>query len=103
MSIWNQAKGGVSLVVASALVACIVLVSGAREAGAQAITTGTITGTVTAKADGSLLPGVSLRAVHEPTGTAYSSFTREDGTYSIFNVRVGGPYRVTAALDGFRS
>src|SRR5690606_4355171 len=31
-----------------------------------------------------------------------TAVTRGDGSYSIFNVRVGGPYRVTAMLSGFR-
>lgn len=85
--------------------ACLALAAlfGAREASAQAVTTGTLTGTVTAAADGSALPGVAVEAVHTPTGTTYVAYTRENGSYAIFNVRVGGPYRISASLDGFRA
>lgn len=66
------------------------------------VTTGTIAGVVTAKSDGSALPGVTIEAVHVPTGTRYESVTGSSGLYVIPNVRVGGPYRVTATLEGFR-
>lgn len=69
----------------------------------QAVTTGSITGTVTAAADGSPVPGVAIEAVHTPTGATYVTYTRADGSYSIVNVRVGGPYTVTAKLEGFRT
>ena len=65
------------------------------------VTTGGISGTVTA-ADGSALPGVTIEAVHVPTGTVYTAVTGPTGTFLIPNVRVGGPYRVTASLEGFR-
>ncbi|MGZ5432216.1 MAG: TonB-dependent receptor [Thermoanaerobaculia bacterium] len=65
------------------------------------VTTGTLTGSVTA-ADGSALPGVTIEAVHVPTGTRYSDVTGGNGRFTIPGVRVGGPYRVTAVLEGFR-
>lgn len=65
------------------------------------VTTGSIAGTVTA-ADGSALPGVTVEAVHVPTGTRYDSVTGMNGRFTMQNVRAGGPYRVTAALEGFR-
>jgi outer membrane receptor for ferrienterochelin and colicin len=65
------------------------------------VTTGSLTGSVMA-ADGSALPGVTIEAVHVPTGTRYSDVTGGNGRFTIPNVRVGGPYRVTAVLEGFR-
>ncbi|HKR65840.1 MAG TPA: carboxypeptidase regulatory-like domain-containing protein [Thermoanaerobaculia bacterium] len=65
------------------------------------MTTGSLTGVVKA-ADGSALPGVTIEAVHTPTGTRYSDVTGVDGRYNIPNVRVGGPYTVTASLEGFK-
>jgi outer membrane receptor for ferrienterochelin and colicin len=65
------------------------------------VTTGSLAGTVMAS-DGSALPGVTVEAVHVPTGTRYDSVTGLNGRYTMQNVRVGGPYRVTATLDGFR-
>lgn len=67
------------------------------------VTTGSLVGSVRAESDGSALPGVAITAVHVPTGTAYSAMTSNDGRFVLPNVRVGGPYSVTAVLDGFRS
>jgi hypothetical protein len=64
-------------------------------------TTGNIAGTVSAS--GEALPGVTIEAVHVPTGTRYDTVSGGSGRYTIPNVRVGGPYRVTASLEGFRS
>ena len=64
------------------------------------VTTGTLTGSVLA-ADGSALPGVTVEAVHVPTGTRYSDVTGGEGRFTMPNVRVGGPYRVSANLEGF--
>ncbi len=66
------------------------------------VTTGNLTGLVTAKNDGSAMPGVTIDAVHVPTGTHYSAVTSSTGRYTIPNVRVGGPYTVTANLEGFK-
>ncbi|HEU4521029.1 MAG TPA: carboxypeptidase regulatory-like domain-containing protein, partial [Thermoanaerobaculia bacterium] len=66
------------------------------------VTTGSLSGTVMA-ADGSALPGVTVEAVHVPTGTQYTAYTGGNGRFVIANVRVGGPYRVTATLEGFRT
>ncbi|MDQ6801798.1 MAG: carboxypeptidase regulatory-like domain-containing protein [Acidobacteriota bacterium] len=66
------------------------------------VTTGNIGGTVTTKQDNSALPGVTVDAIHVPTGTRYSTVAGANGYYLIPNVRIGGPYRVTAALEGFK-
>ncbi len=66
-------------------------------------TTGSLSGSVTAQSDGSALPGVQVTAVHEPTGTRYTAVTGADGRFQIRNVRVGGPYNVSAALEGFHT
>jgi outer membrane receptor protein involved in Fe transport len=64
------------------------------------VTTGNIAGTVTAAGDA--LPGVTIEAVHVPTGTRYDTVSGANGRFSIPNVRVGGPYRVAATLEGFK-
>jgi len=69
---------------------------------AQGATTGSLTGSVTAAEDGSALPGVVIEAVHQPTGTRYSTVSRANGRWTILNVRAGGPYTVSANLDGFK-
>ena len=63
---------------------------------------GSITGVVK-DAQGGVLPGVTVTALHTPTGTSYEGVTEGDGSFSLLNVRVGGPYEVTAALPSFRS
>ncbi len=67
---------------------------------AQGVTTAAISGMVT-NAKGEALPGVTVMAVHEPTGTRYGITTREDGKYNLPNLKVGGPYTVTASIVGY--
>lgn len=66
-------------------------------------TTGSLSGTVVSDADNSALPGVTVEAVHTPTGTRYSTVSGANGRFTLPNVRVGGPYKVTATLEGFRA
>jgi len=66
------------------------------------VTTGSIAGQVTADADRAALPGVTIEAVHTPTGTHYTTVSGGNGRFVIPNVRVGGPYTITATLEGFR-
>ena len=66
-------------------------------------TTGAISGSVVAQADGSALPGAQITATHEPTGARYSAVSGADGRFKMLNVRVGGPYSVAAAMDGFHN
>jgi hypothetical protein len=73
----------------------------APTAGAQTVTTGAISGTVTDESGG-VLPGATVEAVHEPTGTRYTAVTSTDGRYTMLNVRVGGPYVVSVKMSGFK-
>ena len=75
------------------------LISSAGPASAQ--TTGTLSGEITDQT-GAVLPGVTVVAVHVPTGTTYETVSDAQGSFAIPNVRVGGPYTVTATLAGFR-
>jgi len=70
-------------------------------ANAQGVTTGSIAGIVK-DAQGLAVPGSTVVAVHEPSGSTYEAVTREDGRFSIPGMRVGGPYTVTASLEGFQ-
>src|ERR1039457_1836726 len=67
------------------------------------LTTGDLLGIVTIKSDKSPLPGVSVDAVHVPTGTRYTAVTSAGGRFAMLNVRVGGPYTLTATISGFRT
>ena len=70
-----------------------------HTAQAQGVTTGAIAATVT---DGAGNPRVGARvsARHEPSGTRYEARTQADGRAFLPNMRVGGPYTVTAAAIG---
>ena len=78
------------------------LVAFAQPTFAQNVTTGTLVGTVT-DAQKAVLPGATVVAVHTPTGTTYEAITQADGRFSIISVRVGGPYKVTVAMPGFKT
>ena len=67
---------------------------------AQGNTTSSISGNVNDK-DNQSLPGASILAVHTPSGTRYTASTDGTGNFSISNMRVGGPYRVTVTFVGF--
>jgi hypothetical protein len=65
-------------------------------------TTSEIQGVVTGE-NGQSLQGATIVAVHVPTGTRYTTTTRADGHYNLPNVRVGGPYEITATYVGYQS
>ena len=67
------------------------------------VTTGDLLGLVTIKSDKSPLPGVSVEAIHVPTQTRYTAVTSASGRFAMLNVRVGGPYTVTAKIGGFKT
>lgn len=68
---------------------------------AQGSTTSAVAGTVVDE-KGEGLPGATVIAVHEPTGSRYGASTRADGRYNIVNMRVGGPYKVTVSFVGYK-
>jgi len=66
------------------------------------VTTATLTGT--AKDDaGTGIPGANVVAVHEPSGTTYGTVSSLDGKFTIQNMRVGGPYKVTISFVGYQT
>jgi hypothetical protein len=86
----------------AALALCLGVAAGLGVPPAHAqSTTGNLAGIVSDESGG-VLPGATVTAVHEPTGTRYSDVTSAGGEFDILNVRVGGPYTVTATLSGFK-
>src|SRR5216117_1641990 len=75
--------------------------AGTTALGAQGVTTAAIAGVVT-DSSGAPLEVARVVAVHGPSGTAYAAVTRADGRFTIPGMRVGGPYRVSVALVGYR-
>ena len=65
----------------------------------QGVTTSALNGTVLGK-DGTPIAGVTVTAIHEPSGTKAATVTRSGGQYDFAGLRVGGPYTVSAAIPG---
>src|SRR5437870_1340388 len=51
---------------------------------------------------GAVLPGVEIKATQTDTGITRETITNETGSYALPNLPIG-PYRLEAALPGFRS
>ncbi|MDQ3015560.1 MAG: TonB-dependent receptor [Bacteroidota bacterium] len=49
------------------------------------------------------LPGANIIATHVPSGTIYGVLSREDGGYTIPNMRIGGPYLVEISFVGYET
>jgi hypothetical protein len=73
----------------------------APQAAAQAVTTGGVSGSVVLS-DGASPSPVDLILKHEPTGTESRIRTRENGTFSLRNLRPGGPYTLTIEAPGYQ-
>ena len=61
----------------------------------QGVTSSALQGTLT-DSSGKPVAGAQIVAVHTPSGTTYNTVTRSNGLYNLNNLRVGGPYSVTA-------
>ena len=66
------------------------------------ITTSSMTGTVKS-VDGENLVGATISASHQPTGTTYTTVSRTGGSFSIPNMRSGGPYSVIITYVGYKT
>ncbi len=73
----------------------------ASLANAQGVTTSAINGVVK-DAQGLVVPGATVTAIHVPSGSTYETVTQADGRFTIIGMRVGGPYTVKAELTGFQ-
>jgi hypothetical protein len=64
------------------------------------VTTSSITGTVKGS-NAQNLSGASVTAIHEPTGTSYTTSSGTNGSFTLPNLRVGGPYQLTVTYTGY--
>ncbi|UAY50951.1 TonB-dependent receptor [Ferruginibacter albus] len=64
------------------------------------VTTSSITGIVKGT-DGKPLEGATITAVHTPSGTQYSTISRESGVFNLPGLRTGGPYKITIEHVGY--
>ena len=83
------------------MLVALVLACFATNASAQ-VTTATIRGTVTSSDDATPMTSVEVTLVHIPTGNTKTTATNDAGAFVFTGLRVGGPYRVTASVDGFK-
>jgi hypothetical protein len=65
------------------------------------VTTSSLNGTV-ADAKGPM-PGATVIAIHNPTGTRYAATSNTDGRYNFVNINTGGPYTITASYVGYKA
>ena len=49
------------------------------------------------------LAGATVVAIHNPSGTKYSTTTRKDGRFNLPGLRIGGPYTITTSSIGFKT
>src|SRR5499426_287442 len=85
--------------ISTACAAFLLVVFASVSLWAQA--TAQISGTVKDQS-GAVLPGVEVTATQTDTGIARTTVTNETGSYVLSNLPTG-PYRVEAALAGFRT
>ncbi|MCH5308929.1 MAG: TonB-dependent receptor [Prevotella sp.] len=68
------------------------------------ITTSSLAGKVTLDNEsGEEVIGATVVAVHEPSGTRYSTVTNTSGRFTIQGMRTGGPYEVTISYIGYQT
>ncbi|MDA3800426.1 MAG: TonB-dependent receptor [Kiritimatiellae bacterium] len=68
--------------------------------GYSQITNSGMNGTVSAES-GEKLPGATVVAVHEPSGTQYGTVTNTDGRFNLQGMRPGGPYTINVSFVGY--
>ncbi len=83
------------------LVFCVLLLA-TGNLFAQGVTTAAMSGLVTDN-KGEPLPGANVVAVHDPSGTQYGTAVRSGGVFNIPNMRIGGPYTITASFIGYKT
>ncbi len=66
------------------------------------VTTAGLSGRVTSADEGGLL-AATVTATHIPSGTFYGVTTQSDGSYTIPNMRIGGPYTVVVSYLGYET
>ena len=48
-----------------------------------------------------LLPGATVIAIHQPSGTQYGTITSGEGYFNLTGMRAGGPYSVEVSFVGY--
>ncbi len=81
------------------MMAAFLLLIGSNAVFAQ-VTTSSMNGRVFDD-DNQPLPGATVVAMHEPSGTRYGAITNLEGRFNLQGMRTGGPYRVEISYVGY--
>ena len=65
------------------------------------VTTASMSGRILGSANDPLM-GVTIKAVHTPTGTIYATGTRQNGSFNLSNLRIGGPYTIEVTYISYQ-
>lgn len=68
--------------------------------GYSQVTTSGMNGKIT-DANNESLPGATVVAVHQPSGTQYGTISNSEGRYNLPGMRSGGPYKVEVSFVGY--
>ena len=68
--------------------------------GYSQVTTSGISGKIT-DANNEALPGATVLAVHQPSGTQYGTIANSEGRFALQGMRSGGPYKVEISFVGY--
>src|SRR5688572_7511827 len=79
---------------------CFVLALTALVKVQAQVTTSSISGVVKSAA-GEALAGATVKAVHTPTGTNYTTVSTREGVFNIVNMIPGGPYTIEISFVGY--
>ena len=68
--------------------------------GYSQVTTSGMNGKIT-DANNESLPGATVVAVHQPSGTQYGTISNSEGRFTLPGMRSGGPYKVDVSFVGY--
>ena len=68
--------------------------------GYSQVTTSGMNGKIT-DANNESLPGATVVAVHQPSGTQYGTISNSEGRYNLPGMRSGGPYKIEVSFVGY--
>jgi hypothetical protein len=68
--------------------------------GYSQVTTSGIYGKIT-DVNNEALPGATILAVHQPSGTQYGTIANSEGRFALQGMRSGGPYKVEISFVGY--